>query len=515
MKTVLRLLLVEDSEADAALLQRELERRFEIAALRRVESEAEMKAALSEPWNIVISDYSLPGFGATAALRTLQQSGKDLPFLIVSGTVNEEIAVELMRAGAHDFLSKNNLARLAPAIERELRDASARNERTDMQERLLIADRMSSLGTLAAGVAHEINNPLAATMANVNFAIEDLDKLVADARQNPSAAWLVARAEAIRGSLSDSLDSANRVRDIVRDLRVFSRADEEATGSVDIHQVLESSIRMAWNEIRHRARLVKDYGVVGRVHGNEGRLGQVFLNLLVNAAQAIAEGQHEANAIRIVTRQDGPDAVVVDVTDTGCGMDDVTIARIFDPFFTTKPIGQGTGLGLAICHRIVSGFGGRLDVNSTVGRGTTFSVRLRTDDGPPVVRSVPPVGTTRRGRILVVDDEVPLGGIIRRMLSPEHEVLAVTSAREALDLLAQGERFDVILCDLMMPDVTGMDFHSVVSRRDPALAGCFVFMTGGAFSPRAREFLDGGARLVIEKPFDATALKAVIREALG
>ena len=147
----------------------------------------------------------------------------------------------------------------------------------------------------------------------------------------------MARAESIRGSLSDALDSANRVRDIVRDLRVFSRADKEATGSVDVHQVLESSLRMAWNEIRHRARLVKDYGIVPRVHGNEGRLGQVFLNLFVNAAQAITEGQHEANAIRVVSRQVGAGEVVVDgerdglVAPHGAAVDHAVEARAEEP----------------------------------------------------------------------------------------------------------------------------------------------------------------------------------------
>jgi signal transduction histidine kinase len=499
---------------DAELLLRALDRTLIVEDVLRVETQAEMRAALDGSWNMVISDYALPTFGAAAALATLQASGKDIPFIIVSGTVNEQIAVELMRAGAHDFLSKNNLARLAPAIERELRDAAARAERAEMQERLLISDRMVSLGTLAAGVAHEINNPLAAAMANLHFAMEDLEKLSRESQASGDAVAMARRVDALRGTLGDALESTNRVRDIVRDLRVFSRADEETTGSVDVHRVLESSVRMAWNEVRHRAHLVKNYDVVPRVHGNEGRLGQVFLNLIVNAAQAIPEGQREGNAIRLTTRCEGKSHVVVEVTDTGSGMTPTTIARIFDPFFTTKPIGQGTGLGLAICHRIVTAFGGKLTVDSAPGRGSTFAVTLRVDDGPPVARSAPPLAATRRGRVLVVDDEVSLGGIIRRMLAPDHEVVAVTSALDALQLLDHGERFDVILCDLMMPDVTGMDLHAALVARDPKLAECLVFMTGGAFSPRAREFLDESQRPVIEKPFDADALRAAIQQTL-
>jgi signal transduction histidine kinase len=229
-----------------------------------------------------------------------------------------------------------------------------RADRKKMHEQLLISERMASVGTLAAGVAHEINNPLAILVANLELASEQLAGITQSARlRSPTDAVvdgsppsLVARLAKLEQPLRDALEATERVRLIARDLKVFSHAgDEDRRGAVDIHVVLESSIRMASNEIRHRARLVRDYSEVPFVEGNEARLGQVFLNLIVNAAQAIPEGKAEANVIRIVTRSDGLGRVVVEIHDSGVGIPQAVMSRIFDAFFTTKPVGTGTGLG--------------------------------------------------------------------------------------------------------------------------------------------------------------------------
>jgi signal transduction histidine kinase len=520
----LRVLLVEDSEEDTVLLLRELKRGGFHVAFERVDTPEAMSAALAkQEWDIVLSDYSMPRFSAPMALGLVKEHKLDLPFIIVSGTVSEDIAVEAIHAGAHDFMAKGKLGRLIPAIERELRDVTLRAERSKMQEQLVISDRMASVGTLAAGVAHEINNPLAALMANLDFVAQDVAKLAQDVHSDRSgtegtgtgdgaAGWIATRLREIEEPLRDARECADRVRHIVRDLKIFSRSDEDKTGAVDVRRVIESSLRMAWNEIRHRARLVKEYGDVPPVEGNEGRLGQVFLNLIVNAAQAIPEGWADRNEIRVVTKQDDHGRVVVEVRDTGSGMSEAVISRIFDPFFTTKPIGEGTGLGLAICHRIVTALGGELIVKSEVGKGTVFRTVLPVAqrDAVEVPPTPPAVVPGRRGRILVVDDEPILGTAVRRMLSPEHEVLAVTSARDAIGRVSKGERFDVILCDLMMPEVTGMDLYAELLRLAPEQAENVVFMTGGAFTSRAREFLDQVRNPQFEKPFDVGSLKALV-----
>jgi CheY-like chemotaxis protein len=269
--------------------------------------------------------------------------------------------------------------------------------------------------------------------------------------------------------------------------------------------------------VRHRARLIKDYQKVPLVDANESRLGQVFLNLLVNAAQAIEEGNASRNEIRVRTYVDAQGWVVVSIADTGTGIPENLRARLFTPFVTTKPAGVGTGLGLSICHRIVSSLGGRIVVDSEVGKGSEFKVFLpqaKPDSVVPEPASSPPTVARRRARVLVVDDEPLITKVVRRTLGREHDVEALNSAEEALVRIRSGERFDVILCDLMMPQVTGMDFHAELLRTFPEQAGRMVFLSGGAFTKRARDFLESVQNHRVEKPVDAQGLKALINDML-
>jgi PAS domain S-box-containing protein len=398
------------------------------------------------------------------------------------------------------------------------------------EARLLLADRMASLGTLAAGVAHEINNPLSYVIANIAFVAASLERLAA-AEGPIDAAQLGEALHSGIAALAEARQGAERVHGIARDLKTFSRAEEERRGPVDVRRVIETALQMADNEIRHRARVVKDFEEVPRVEANESRLGQVFLNLIVNAAQAIPEGMASRNEIRILTRRGDAGRVVVEVRDTGPGIPPEALGRIFDPFYTRKPVGEGTGLGLSICHGIVSALGGEILVESVVGKGTAFQVILppRVRQGaltPPIglttiargspdePSSAPPPPPTRSGRILIVDDEPMVGRLVERALGREHQVTAVTSGRQALARIEAGERFDVILCDLMMPDMTGMDLHERLLAVAEEQARRIVFLTGGAFTQRAREFLQKTARPLLEKPFDLAALEAVIQERL-
>jgi len=280
---------------------------------------------------------------------------------------------------------------------------------------------------------------------------------------------------------------------------------------------MDASINLAWNEIRHRARLVKEYGDVPPVLANEARLGQVFLNILVNAAQALEVGDAAQNVIRVRATTEGEGQVVVQVSDTGPGISPEILDRIFDPFFTTKPVGLGTGLGLWICQGIVTSLGGQITAESRPGEGATFRVVLPSATSVEQVatpeataRSVAP--DPRRLELLVVDDEIAIGRTLAIALADEFEVATATSGRAALAVLAGEQRFDVVLCDLMMPDVSGMDVHERVAWERPELAQRFVFVTGGAFTERARKFVDEVGLPVIEKPFDLTKLPALLRE---
>jgi PAS domain S-box-containing protein len=376
------------------------------------------------------------------------------------------------------------------------------------EAQLLTSDRMASVGLLAAGIAHEINNPLASVIANLDCAVQDL-KTVGERSTLPRD---------LEEEIVDAREAADRVRMIVRDLKIFSRTEDDRREAVDVQRVMESTLRMAWNEIRHRSRLVKEYGRVPLVQANESRLGQVFLNLVVNAAQSIPEGNAAGNLIRISTFIDGAGRVGVSVSDTGGGIPPHVQQRLFTPFFTTKPVGAGTGLGLSICQRLVTSFGGEITFKSEVGKGTEFRLSLPValfEDAPTAEQPKAAVQASRRGRILIVDDDATVGRAARRILALEHDVTVFDDAKHALETIRSGERFDVVLCDLMMPQMTGMDLHATLQESDPEQAARFIFVTGGAFTARAREFLDVVRNHRVEKPFDPQGLRVLVNGLIG
>ncbi len=380
-------------------------------------------------------------------------------------------------------------------------------ERSELYARMAVADRLLSVGTLAAGVAHEINNPLAYVSSNLEVLARELPALRAGGGRLSAAD--------LETLVADTREGAERVGAIVLGLRALSRSDDASIGPVDVAAVLASSIKMTHNEIRHRARVVEQVArELPPIEGNAMRLGQVFLNLLVNAAHAIPEGRADANEIRVRARAE-PDGrrIVVEVEDTGAGIERAVIGRIFDPFFTTKPIGHGIGLGLSISHEIVRSLGGTMTVDSAVGVGTTFRVvlpaaRAVTSPQSPLAAPRPAAPT----RVLVIDDEAAVGRSIALLLQPDYDVTPVTRAKDALARLAAGERYDAIVCDVMMPEMTGIDFFEQLGRAAPELVRRLVFLTGGAFTQQARDFLASAARPQVGKPFTERDLRQAIAD---
>jgi DNA-binding response OmpR family regulator/signal transduction histidine kinase len=430
--------------------------------------------------------------------------------LAPDGASIDRAEVRIHRADEDSWLSVNarplgddpSSAHGRVAVFRDVTDERA------ARARMLVSERMASLGTLAAGVGHEINNPLMAVLGNLDMALSDVRRL----RRDHAALDL----EELADELHDAREAAERVRNIVRDLKLFSRSDEESRGEVQVERALESSIRMVWNEVRHRATLVRDYKPVPPVYANESRLGQVFLNLIVNAAQAIPEGRASQNQIRVGTSLAADGRVRIEVTDSGSGMSPEVVAQLFTPFFTTKPIGVGTGLGLSICHQLVSAIGGEITVETQPGAGTTFAVLLPAL--APVARATRATTSTdapatRRGRVLIVDDEQMVATTFRRALASAHDVTAA-DPMDAIRMITDGEEFDVILCDLMMPNVTGMDLYAELSRVAPVQAARMVFITGGAFTMQGREFLEHTKNRHLEKPIDLDALRALVNTAV-
>ncbi|MFO0624414.1 MAG: ATP-binding protein [Polyangiales bacterium] len=380
-------------------------------------------------------------------------------------------------------------------------------ERNRLRAHLMHAERMSSIGTLAAGFAHEINNPLTYVIANVGQAREGLR----------AGATTVEVDEALR----EAEQGAERVRAIVRDLRTFSRVDDAEIAPVDLNAAIDFAVKMTANEVRHRARVERDTpATLPRVLANEARLAQVFVNLLVNAAQAIPEGAAADNVVRVRAWASTDDDVLVEVSDSGSGIAPEVLAQIFDPFFTTKAVGVGMGLGLSICHASVRSFGGEISARSGPEGGATFRLRLRAAPSVPVAAApddaaaAAPTSRRSTGRILLVDDEPTLLRSLARQLRRYGEVATASDGAAALARL-QAERFDAVLCDLMMPEMTGMELFARVRESLPDCATRFVFMTGGAFTPASRAFAESSARPVLDKPLDFARLERALDEVLA
>jgi PAS domain S-box-containing protein len=398
----------------------------------------------------------------------------------------------------------------APTVVASGRDVT---ERKRMRAKLLVSDRMASLGTLAAGIAHEINNPLAYVTGNLEVAAETLDDprsgLASDARADLSAA------------ISDARDGAERVRKIVHGLRSFSRAEDETRAALALPGVLETAIRLTGNEVRHRAELVRDFGPTPMVIADDGRLTQVFINLLVNAAHAIPEGHSSANQITLRTRTDDQGRAVVEVEDTGRGMTADVQARVFDPFFTTKDVGEGTGLGLSICHGIITGLGGQISVDSAPSKGTMIRVVLpaHTDSAaPPATAASQPTAVTagpRRHRVMLVDDEPQVAHTIERLLRRDYDITVALCGEEAMAHIANGVRFDAIVSDVMMPNMTGIELIEQLQQVAPDQAQRLIFLSGGVFTAQTRERLDQLGAPQLEKPVTAKELRACVMKIAG
>ena len=494
-------------------LLRELlcERDHEVTAVSSAEEA--LRAHAEAPFQLMLVDWTLPGRSGLELCREVraQAGGEDVFILVITGRKKPEDLASILDAGASDYLPKpvdpEILETRLLIAERAIADVARRAiERKDTESRLAFADRMASVGTLTAGVAHELNNPLMYVLSNLHLTREELD--------GPEEAGWIERA---KQQLDEAIQGATRMQHIVRDLKTFSRVDDEQHGNVSLAAVLESSINMCWNEIRHRATLERDFRSVPAVDANESRLGQVFLNLLINAVQAMPSRPVSENRITVRTYTDADGWAVVEVVDNGTGIEAERMNRVFEPFFTTKGVSEGTGLGLSICRSIIRDAGGVIELKSVAGKGTTFVVRLPASEradaslAPP---TPPTTSTGARAAVVVVDDEPLVGRSIRRALRG-HDVQVIESGEDAIERLCDGAPFDVVFLDLMMPEVSGIEVYREVTARRPDLASRFVFMTGGAFTQEAREFLKKTPVVCLEKPFELHRIRDLVAERAG
>ena len=376
------------------------------------------------------------------------------------------------------------------------------------QMRAIREDRLAALGTLAAGVASEINNPLTYVLINIEHVMRRLRCLRAlDEAERPLWPDLSAQFGSLVDALSKSYEGANRVRAVTRDILLFSQGNDASRGLIDVRAVLESSLQLAWHELRPRARVVKQFAEVPPLNASATQLAHVFLHLFVNAANAIPEGNAEHEEVRVTTGCDPNGDVVVEICDTGAGITPEALPHVFDPFFTTRGVGEGMGLGLSICHGIVTQMGGRISVESAPGKGSVFRVVLpatrRSSDGSARPPRVP------RCRVLVVDGDPLIGEAIARSLGDTSEITIASDARQAIEL-AVNAPFDVVLCDVMLPEATGVEFYVEMLRAAPHLVRRVAFMVGGASTARARAFLSSIANPRLEKPIDMGELRKLV-----
>lgn len=387
------------------------------------------------------------------------------------------------------------------------------------EQSLRLSERMASLGILAAGVAHEINNPLTYVLLSLRLAQRQLDRNLPQLPKD-----YVARTEA---ALTNALDGAERVSEIVKDLRLFSRADETILEAVDPPAVLDSALRLMGNDMRLRARIECDYRPTPAVTGNHAKLHQVFLNLFINASHAIEEAYGPVDAeppqsrqgdaqIRVTTDTDANGDCVIEISDTGVGIAPELLDRIFDPFFTTKPVGVGTGLGLAMCRSIIASMSGEITVRSELGCGTTFRIvlpRARVASAPPQTMQTQRRARMPKLKLLVVDDNRAIGESVAATLGDYHQVEIADNGHAALSELKR-QSYDVILCDLRMPHMNGIELFRALQDAGRGDERRIIFFTGGHVSEATRNFLQRHKRPCVSKPISEEQLEKVVREVL-
>jgi len=628
MKTPLRVLVVEDSEDDTLLVVRQLQHGGYNSTFQRVATRDEMTAALvKQIWHVVLADYNMSQFSALEALELVKESGLDLPFIIVSGSIGEETAVAAIRAGAHDYVMKENMTRLAASVERELLEVEVRRKRklaekaleeserryrylydkstsinwiidmagnvsdvntsaieqlgyskdevvgspilgfivreqqeevraliernfrgestpskeigvfgkdgaihtilfspgqavsyaegrptdilvtgTDiseykrMEEQIMITDRLASIGELVSGIAHEINNPLTSV---IGFA-----QLVSN-KEVPCD---------VKEDIEIIYSEAQRCAEIVKKLLTFARRHTPTTQPMDVNEAIVKTLELRayeqrTNNILAYSRLAPD---LPWVTADYFQLQQVFLNIIINAEHFMIEA-HGRGTLTISTQKVG-DFVRVCFADDGPGIATKNLEHVFDPFFTTKEVGKGTGLGLSICHGIVAELGGRICVESELGKGATFTVELQIATEKRQIEvsesSADEDLKAAKAKILVVDDESPIRQFLSRMLTEEgHDVETIDNASDALEKL-KSNRYGVVLLDIKMPGMSGIELYEHIQHMDHSLTDRVLFIIGDVIGVGIKNFLDKTKASYVTKPFDNKKLMKEINRIL-
>jgi PAS domain S-box-containing protein len=388
-------------------------------------------------------------------------------------------------------------------LQRELELNQAYQTLKDTEAQLIRSSRLAAIGQLAAGVAHEVNNPAASALLNLEVLEQDVHTLVrdaayAEARDCPEVLFDSVRrvAREAEEAVRDSSEALRRIASVVKGLRGFVQITDSEVRRVNVDEAIEAALRLVQHQVRQRATVTCSFGSTRELIADRGKLIQVFINLLLNAAQAIETGG--GGAVEVSTMDSG-DGVLVRVVDDGPGVPAHAAPHIFEPFFTTKEAEHGTGLGLSLCADIIHRHRGRLELRPSA-RGACFEIFLPMETGLELPTPSEPPASTKRARILVVDDDEGLVRAYRRWLGRKHEVIVAYDGQEALQLLEQDQEFDVILCDLMMPRFDGVALYEAVIAHKPHLLQRMVFCSGGPTSPRYQDFAKLPSIVFFDKP---------------
>ena len=515
----LRALIADDSENDVLLLVRVLRKAGYEPVYERVWTAPAMKAALQrQAWDIVISDYEMPNFGGFEALQLLKESGHDLPFILVSGVVSEETAVAAMKAGAHDYIMKRNLARLVPAIERELREAQTRVARKaaeaalrQSEEQLRQVQKIEAMGRLAAGVAHDFNNILTVITGHSELLSRQLD--ADDPRRK--------NAEQIE-------KAAYRAAGLTRQLLIFSRKQVIEPRVLNLNAVILNIKKMLCRLIGEDIEFCTLLDpAAGHIKADPGQIKQVIMNLAVNARDAMPTGGKltvttanttlDKNHLKNFPDMDAGDYVMLAIADTGTGMSEEVKAHLFEPFFTTKPPGTGTGLGLATCFGIVKQNTGHINVHSELGSGTTFKIyfpQVQSAIEPLRVRNRPTEAAGGNETVLLVEDEPVVRELaVATLREKGYTVVEAVNGEEGLRLARQHDgKIDLVLTDVVMPVMGGKEMADALRTSHPDTK--VLFTSGYTEDALGHHGVLRPGILFLPKPYLTATLARKVREVL-
>jgi signal transduction histidine kinase len=515
MNTTINILIVEDSQDFADLLVRELRSAGFDPKWKRVETEPDFLAGLKNSPDIILADYSMPQFSGLRAAQLAKESGLGIPFILISGTVGEDIAVEAMKHGATDFLLKDRMGRLGTAVRRALDEVEERGERKKLEQQFIEAQKMEVVGHLASGIAHDFNNILGVIIGYNDLMMPELAP------------------ESLSHKCADEIrHAAERAVALTRQLLLFSRKQAVQTVVLDLHEVIEGMDKMLRRLVDENVELtIVPEKEPGRIKADSGLVGQLLMNLVVNARDAMPNGgklkietanvTFDEEYARTHSDAAPGDYVMLAITDTGIGMTDEVKLHLFEAFFTTKPKGKGTGLGLATCQTIVKQCGGCIDVQSELGKGSTFKICFprveQAADAVDMFKKPATIKSLARGTetLLLVEDEPSVRHLACSILEAQgYNVLRANNGQDGLRVAREckGTPIRLVITDVIMPLMNGKVMAEWLKATYPELK---VLFTSGYTDDAIAEHgvLEPGVAF-LSKPYSPAALARKVREML-